>query len=142
MKRRIQLAFWGLILVLSHSINAEEIAVIVKAGWADSSLSKKQLKRIYLGRLTKWPSGSMVMPIDYKEGGAIRETFYSKVVKTNPRQLKAYWTKRVFAGKGAPPQVVANEHATKVWVVQNPGAVGYISKSLVDDTVKVVSIID
>ncbi len=44
----------------------------------------------------------------------------------------------VFSGKGVPPSVVATSADVKNAVVRNTDVIGYIEKSAVDDTVKVV----
>ena len=53
-------------------------------------------------------------------------------------QMKAHWAKIIFTGRGHPPEEAANSAEVKKLIVNNPNAIGYIDKSLVDATVKVL----
>jgi hypothetical protein len=53
-------------------------------------------------------------------------------------QMKAYWSKIIFTGRGQPPQEAANSVEMKKRLIENPAAIGYIEKNLVDSSVRVV----
>ena len=53
-------------------------------------------------------------------------------------QVKAAWSRLVFSGKATPPKELASSAEVKKFVAANPDAIGYIEKSAVDSTVKVV----
>ena len=57
--------------------------------------------------------------------------------KTNA-QVKSYWAKLIFTGKGTPPKEVANSDEVKKLVSTNPNTIGYIDKSHLDTSVKVI----
>ena len=44
----------------------------------------------------------------------------------------------IFTGKGVPPNAVDTDKEMKEMVAKDPGAIGYIDVTSVDDTVKVV----
>lgn len=44
------------------------------------------------------------LPVDHSERAALRDAFYTKVTSKSPAQIKAYWSKIVFTGKGQPPR--------------------------------------
>ena len=52
--------------------------------------------------------------------------------------MKAAWSRLVFSGKATPPKEMANSADMKKFVAGNPDAIGYIEKSAVDSSVKVV----
>lgn len=52
--------------------------------------------------------------------------------------MKALWTRLIFTGKAKPPKEVASDADLKKAVAADPKAIGYIKKSEVDGSVKVV----
>jgi len=109
-----------------------EVAVVVNTKAAESSLTKDQVAQLFLGKSTA------MTPIDQADSAAVRTEFYKKVADKDPAQAKALWSKLVFTGKATMPKEVADNAAVKAAVAANPKAIGYIDKSAVDATVKVV----
>jgi hypothetical protein len=52
--------------------------------------------------------------------------------------MKAYWSKIIFTGRGQPPPSVSSDIEMRKRVSENPAAIGYIDRSLVDNSVRVV----
>lgn len=100
------------------------------------TLSTDQAADIFLGRSNRFPDGTPATPIDQPEASGVRDEFYSKVVGKSPVQLKAYWSKIIFTGRGQPPRAVANAGEVKKALAENPRAIGYIEASQVDATVR------
>ncbi|ASP38876.1 phosphate ABC transporter substrate-binding protein [Bacterioplanes sanyensis] len=115
-----------------------EFAVIVSASNQHDNLDKTAITRIFLGKASSFPDGSKAIPVDQTEGTAGREAFNSKVLEKSPSQLKAYWSRLIFTGKGTPPQESGGDSEVKGLVANNPNLIGYIDASMVDDSVKVV----
>ena len=113
------------------------VAVIVHPN-NGSTLTEADIKRIFLGKKKSFPGGGSVLPVDQKEGSAVRIAFMEKVLKKNEQQVKAYWAQRLFTGKGSPPKVADTAADTKKLVAENPSTISYIDSSEADDTVKIV----
>ncbi|WP_306395904.1 hypothetical protein [Telluria beijingensis] len=109
-----------------------EVVVVVNPKAAESTLGKEQVAQFFLGRSTA------MTPIDQPDGTPLRAEFYKKVTDKDASQVKALWSKLVFTGKATMPKEVADSAAVKAAVAANPKAIGYIDKSAVDATVKVV----
>jgi ABC-type phosphate transport system substrate-binding protein len=103
-----------------------------------TTLSKSQVADIFLGRRTRFPDASSAVPIDQTEGSAARDEFYTRIADMSPAQVKAFWSKIIFTGRGQPPRTVASDTEAKKALVANPNAIGYIDQSLVDSSVRVV----
>ena len=73
--------------------------------------------------------------IEYSSLHACRSTLEDP---TDAAQVKAIWSKILFTGRGVPPKQLLDSAAVKKAVAANPKAVGYIEKSAVDASVKVV----
>lgn len=115
-----------------------DVVVIVSAKSHITSLTAGQTARIFLGKANNFPDDSVAVPIDQAEGSAIRDEFYSKVVHKNSSQLAAYWAKVIFTGDGRPPENLGNNVAVRKAVAKNPSFIGYIDKSAVNKSVRVV----
>lgn len=111
--------------------SAETVVIVNKANPATRMFSE-QAAQFFLGK------SNMFTPVDQPESSPIRADFYHKVADKDPAQVKAIWSKLVFTGKATPPKEFANSAEVKKAVAADPKAIGYIDKSAVDDTVKVI----
>lgn len=110
---------------------AETVVIVNKANPATRMFSE-QASQFFLGKST------MFTPVDQAEGSAIRNEFYQKVADKDAAQVKALWSKLVFTGKATPPKEYKSNADVKKAVAEDPKAIGYIDKSAVDDSVKVI----
>ncbi|PRC91297.1 phosphate ABC transporter substrate-binding protein [Solimicrobium silvestre] len=115
-----------------------QIAVVVGAKSDISTLTTDQVSSVFLGKSDKFPNGNTALPLDQASGSAIRGTFYDKVTGKSEAQVKSAWSRLVFSGKGTPPKEVSSSAEVKKLVSSNPNTIGYIEKSAVDSSVKVV----
>ena len=102
------------------------------------SLTAEQTTKIFLGKVVTFPNGQAAVPIDQPEGTAVRDEFYARVAHKNPSQLTAYWAKVIFTGDGRPPNLLADSEAVRKAISRNPNAIGYIEKSAVNRSLRVV----
>jgi ABC-type phosphate transport system substrate-binding protein len=109
-----------------------EVVVVVNPKAAESALTKDQVAQFFLGKSTS------MTPIDQPDNAPVRAEFYKKVADKDAAQAKALWSKLVFTGKATMPKEVADSAGVKAAVAANPKAIGYIDKSAVDASVKVV----
>lgn len=127
----------GLLWTIAFTAQAETVVVAAKNFKADK-ITMEQLANIWLGKDRYFPDDSRVFVIDQAEGSRIREDFYEKVTHKNPAQVKAFWTRLIFTGKGSAPKTVRDDGEVKRWVADTAGGLGYIDKASVDDSVKVL----
>ena len=109
-----------------------EVVVVVNAKAAESTMTKEQVAQFFLGKSTA------MTPIDQSDSSPIRAEFYKKVADKDAAQAKALWSKLVFTGKATMPKEVGDNAGVKAALAATPNAIGYIDKSAVDATVKVV----
>jgi ABC-type phosphate transport system substrate-binding protein len=109
-----------------------EVVVVVNPKAPEASMTKDEVAQFFLGK------SSAMTPVDQPESAPIRAEFYKKVTDKDISQAKALWSKLVFTGKATMPKEVAGSAEVKKAVAANPKAIGYIEKSAVDATVKVV----
>ncbi|HEX8605818.1 MAG TPA: hypothetical protein VF774_24455 [Pseudoduganella sp.] len=119
-------------LAVAASSAAAETVVIVSAKNPATRMFSEQAAQFFLGKST------MFTPVDQADGSAIRNEFYKKVTDKDAAQVKAIWSKLVFTGKAQAPKEFKTSAEVKKAVADDPKAIGYIDKSAVDDTVKVI----
>jgi ABC-type phosphate transport system substrate-binding protein len=115
-----------------------QVAIIVNPKSPLASLTADQVSSIFLGKSNTLPSGGSAQPTDLPDSLPARELFYTKVAGKNSAQVKAAWSRLVFSGKATPPKELGSSAEVKKFVAANTDAIGYIEKSAVDSSVKVV----
>ncbi|MCV2886203.1 phosphate ABC transporter substrate-binding protein [Aestuariibacter sp. AA17] len=116
----------ALCLASTFSLNAMAVTVIVHPSNSEQ-LDQASISRIFLGKAKSFPSGSSAVPINLEESSATTEEFNSKVLNKSSSQLKAYWSKLVFTGKGTPPKTVSSDAEMINLIANNPNMIGFIS---------------
>ena len=135
---RIGFIIIGLSLGFGSAGASAEVVAVVAASNPVSTLSRSQIADIFLGKMIRFPDGRQVVPVDQVENSAAREAFYLKFADKSPAQIKAFWSRIIFTGRGQPPPEVSNGVEVKKFIARHPDAIGYIEQKLVDDSVKVV----
>jgi ABC-type phosphate transport system substrate-binding protein len=135
MKAIIKAAFLSSLgaAVLATALPAmAEVVVVVNPKAAESSMTKDQVAQFFLGK------SSSMTPVDQPESAPIRAEFYKKVTDKDASQVKSLWSKLVFTGKATMPKEAGDSAAVKKAVAADPKGIGYIEKSAVDASVKVI----
>jgi ABC-type phosphate transport system substrate-binding protein len=121
---------------LFASVAIADPEVVVIGNQAAALLTKEQVSDLYLGKT----QGAKL--VDQPSSAPVKATFYQKVSGHDLSQVKATWSRLVFTGKAQPPKEMPDAAAVKKAVASDPKAIGYIQKSDVDSSVKVVLALD
>lgn len=125
-----------LALTLASGAAMAEVVVVVSPQSSIRTLSKSQVADIFLGKARRFPNGAEATPVDQAEGSQARDEFYMTFTARSQAQIKAYWSKIVFTGRGQPPFAVSGAAELKRRIAANPGAIGYIDRSQLDSSVR------
>lgn len=136
--KRIKFLSLSMALAMCQGSALAEPVVVVSAKSSISSLSSSQLMDIFLGKTSQFPNGEPVTPIDQPEGSDTRDEFYSRYFNKSPAQIRAYWSKIIFTGKGQPPREVPNTERVKKKLAENPEYISYVDRAALDPNLKVV----
>jgi len=128
----------GITLSLAAGASAADVVAVVSSTSAVTTLSKAQLTDIFLGKVNRFPDGTLAIPIDQEEGSSARDEFYATFAGKSSAQIKSHWAKIIFTGRGQPPKVASNDADIRKLIVANPQAISYIERSAVDKSVKVL----
>lgn len=115
------------------------VTVIANPSVLTDSISKNDLKEIFLGKQVKWPDNSrikFVLSGDYD----IHITFLKQYVGRSPTQFEMYWRNQVFTGQGQTPVKLRSDRDIINFVASTPGAVGYVSSQPESSAIKKLTV--
>jgi len=126
------LVLFLLFLVFSVNVYAGggKYLLIVNKSVKVESISKKDLKKVYRGKLRQWDKSETPIKPCYvdaksKEG----KVFFDKLLKVKPNRFKKFWLKMIFKGKGPAPVEETSSDGVIDFVSSNSGGVGIIPES-------------
>jgi len=130
-----------MLALLASAATAAELVVVVSAHSTITTLRAEQVADIFLSEATRFPDGGEVVALDLPIGSPLRDDFYLKVANRTPALMKAYWTKKIFTGRGQPPRELPNSMAVRKLIADNPTLIGYIERSALDGSVRPVLVV-
>ena len=131
----------GLTLSFSYAVVKADVVAVVSAKSPITALGASLVEDIFFGKAKLFPNGMQAEPIDQAEDSAARNEFYEKLAGKSPAQVKAYWSKIIFTGRGQPPPSVSSIIEMKNRISKNPAAIGYINSADIDASVKIVLVL-
>ncbi len=129
----------GCVRLLRVSAAFEEVDIVVNKSNNVGSLSREEVRRIFMGEKSSWPGGKhvtvLMLAADQPERGVIlREVF-----KMNESDYTRYFLQAAFTGRvQAAPKDLPSAARMKGRLAANPNAIGYLNKGDVDDSVRVL----
>jgi len=123
---------------ITPCLSQAELVIIGNRSIAADKVTTDEARKIWLGKLRRLSGSGKLSVVDHAAGSEAYTEFYSKVVKKKPSQLKAYWAKRSFTGKGFPPEQLASDAAVVEWVAGHENGLGYVDSASVTDAVKIL----
>jgi ABC-type phosphate transport system substrate-binding protein len=114
-------------LLLPALAAAEGFVVVVHPQSPATSLSRKEVARLFLRQATTWPGGAQARPVDQPRTAPVREAFSQAILDRSAAQVDAYWTQAVFSGRAVPPPERRSDAEVLAYVRETPGSIGYVS---------------
>lgn len=120
---------------------AEEVVVAIKRGTPNTKpVSRYVLSAIFGMRLTTWPDGSAIRVFVLPDDNLVHATFCKQVLQIFPHQLRNAWDRLVYSGTGQAPEVLSSELEIRTHIASTPGAIGYLTKENLDDSVAILPV--
>jgi len=113
----------------SNLLSAQSFLIIVNEANPVDAIQKSEISKILLKKTTKWDNGETILPIDLEKKSKARSAFTKDVHGRSVSSIKDYWKRQVISGDGVPPPEVATDTDVLKFVMNNPGAIGYVSGS-------------
>jgi ABC-type phosphate transport system substrate-binding protein len=121
--------------------DAPVFVVIVHPSNSSTKLDKKTIADAFLKKRTRWgAAGKPIQPVDQGKKSAIRKKFTEDILGRTPAAVRTYWNQLVFSGRGVPPPEVASDAEVVAYVLENPGAIGYVASTADIKDAKVVQV--
>lgn len=114
--------------------------VVVHPKNTTASLSRSDVTRLFLKKITEWPDGKPVQPVDQERTAPVRQAFSADVHLKDADAIAAHWQVLVFSGRETPPRILRTDEDVLAFVRQNPGAIGYVSEGAPLDGVRAVPV--
>ncbi|MFV1984018.1 MAG: phosphate ABC transporter substrate-binding protein [Thiohalomonadales bacterium] len=135
--RKFHFLIFFLIINISSYAYAD-IVVVVNVNFNAEQISQKKLRKLWLGKSKKLENVGRIIIVDQNANNTITRQFYKTIIKKERKQIKAYWAKLEFIGKGYPPKTLINDKAVIEWIQNNKNGIGYINSNSITDKIKVV----
>ncbi len=114
----------------------DPIAIVVHKSNPADNVTRAELKWIYSGRKNRWADGQKILVLDRPMESEHRGVFYRVVLGVEPgHEFRAAGSPTAFK-----PTKRKSDRSVKRFVSRISNAVGYLYKSNVDDSVKVLAI--
>jgi ABC-type phosphate transport system substrate-binding protein len=114
--------------------------VIVHPQNAEQTLERPFLANAFLKKVTRWPNGEVVRPVDLPLASPARRKFSEEVLGRSVSAVRSYWQQLIFSGRDIPPPELDSDAAVIAYVLRTPGAVGYVSGSAALGAAKPVAV--
>jgi hypothetical protein len=141
-RRNWFLLVFGVLLARPGAADVQDGAfvVIVHPSNRFDSLSRSKLSFLFLRKVSRWPWGAEVEPVDLARDLPLRLEFTRHVLKTTERDLDQYWIDQTATRGVSRPVQVTSAAAAKAFVATRPGAIAYIPVAELDGTVKMLRV--
>lgn len=129
MRTTLRAALVAATLLCAPALHAQEarFRVVVNAANPVSTISRDELSRLFLKKVTTWSSGRPVQLVDQAEASPVRREFTKAVHRKEISSVKGYWQTMIFAGRAIPPSEKQSDADVIAFVAANPNAIGYVS---------------
>ena len=132
----------ALLAIPSPAMPEEAFRVIVHPSNEATSIGRRELSELYLKKVTRWPNGQAVHPVEPPEASMTRAYFLSAVIGKSAFAVKMFWNRRVFEGRDVPPVEKRSDEDVVAFVRSTRGAVGYVSAGAAVAGVKILELRD
>lgn len=92
------------------------------------------IRKLYLGRVTKFRDGRPAEPVIYKDDFLLQVKFYDRVLHSSAPRLRKHWSKLEFSGRGSRPEMVTDFTDLQGKLAKNIGYIGFMDIKYVDET--------
>jgi ABC-type phosphate transport system substrate-binding protein len=138
----IRVATLLIALAAADAAAAEKrLLVIVSPTQTITDISLADLRRIYLGQISRWPSRHRIILILPSPSSSEGQLFLKHVIRMADLDYAQYWIGAVFRGQAAAGPMVASSAAeAKRFVASQPNAIAVIGEMAMDNSVRVLTI--
>lgn len=113
------------LMLFSSTANAGCL-LIANRSVTEASISKKDVKLIFLGKKIKWNNGMKIHKARLLHGPT-HEQFLKEYIQKSVYSYASFWKLAIVTGSAIPPKSFKSEKDLIKYIAEKEGSVGYIS---------------
>jgi ABC-type phosphate transport system substrate-binding protein len=129
MVRRLSWLFLAALSLLPMSrLAAQDVPyrVVVNASNPIVRLTRDQVSRIFLRKVTLWDNRQPVLPVDQTADSPVRRAFTRQIHQRTIASVQTWWQQQTFAGVGVAPPERSSDAEVLEYIRRYPNAIGYV----------------
>ena len=103
-----------------------EVLIIANKDVMETTLTKEDIKEIFLGKKVQWKDKSKIRFVILK-GGDLHSEFLKTYLQRSSSQYLNHWRKMLFTGRAEPPKKFNTSAELITYVTETSGAIGYMN---------------
>ena len=123
-----------ILLLLFSFLKANEYALVVAKETPIETVNTHLIKAIFLKK-KRFINNLEIIPINLPSSQPLRKIFEEKILGMERDRINEYWIKQHYKGN-KPPKVQRSIQGVKAYIQNIPGAMSYMKKTDLDNTVK------
>ena len=129
------------IVAMASAPNAlsQDVVIIANSAVRANSISRKELRSIFLLRTKMLKDGSSGEPV-LQKSGATHAAFLKRFLDRDSTELRVYYQGLVFTGKASMPKQLNSEAEVLAYVTGTRGAIGYVSGAVNTEAVRILTV--
>ena len=100
--------------------------VVVHRSNAVSRLTRDQVSRMFLRKITQWDNRQVVLPVDQTADAPVRRTFTKQIHQKTIAAIQTWWQQQTFAGIAVAPPERLGDRDVLDYIRRYPNAIGYV----------------
>lgn len=129
------------LFTLPTFLSGGEVVVIANASNGVDTISKQDIKEIFLGEKILWKDGSKIKIADNLDKTTAKE-FYSIYTGKESSRIKKIWIKKMLRGKMSPPESFKNIDELLDFVSNKKYCIGFISPTKLPNGIKILKVVE
>jgi|SRR5476649_1631139 hypothetical protein len=117
------------------------LIIVVSRSRPLTDISLSNLRRIYLGDMTRWADGRRIVPVVLPPSAVEQRLFLKRALHMADIDYAQHWIGHIFRGRVAgPPYTAQSSAAARRFVATHPDAIAFIDAAEADGSVRMVTI--
>ena len=100
--------------------------VVVHRSNTTSQLTRDQVSRMFLRKITQWDNRQPVLPVDQAADAPVRRNFTKQIHQRTIAAIQTWWQQQTFAGVAVAPPERLRDSDVLDYIPRYPNAIGYV----------------
>jgi ABC-type phosphate transport system substrate-binding protein len=119
----------------------DSLGIVVNRSNPVENLSFAELRKIFMGEQTHWSNGRRITVVMLEAGKQERQAILTQIYRMDDKDFNKHFIQGMFTGEiHAAPKTLATSTEVLKFVLNVPGAIGYVRGAEADESVKVVRV--